>query len=115
MKKPFRSENFRQNFYREKWYQRSNVPTIRKYNNYNINYQLFIFYLLCWNLVFMLEPVGTCWTCFLHSVGTIFRSNTVLERSNKIISIKYQSVNRVKLVLLERWDVGTKNNTQPNP
>jgi len=115
MKKPFLSKKFHENFGGEKWFQRSNVPTDTKSNNYNINNQLFIFLLFCWNLVFLLEPVGTCWNGFLHSVGTIFCSNSVLERSNETISIKYQSVKSNKMSLLERWNVGTKNNATQKP
>jgi len=111
MKLTFRSKNFTQNFCREKWFQRSNVPTNMNLKVYTIINQYFNNLYFCWNFIFLLEPVGTCWTYFFHSVGTIFSSNSPLKGSNISTGINYQLVTCKKWSLLERWNVGTKNDT----
>ncbi len=97
------------NSYRENWFQRSNVPTNIHIKIYYSLIQSFMFCVFCWNVVFLLEPVGTTMMDFSCSVGTKKRSNGLFESSNKNVTIHYQHINAEKCSELERWNVGTEN------
>lgn len=62
----------------------------------------------CWNLFFLLEPVGTTLQAISISVGTKNRFQQLFQSSNKITTIQYQYFNSFFGLLLERWNVGTK-------
>lgn len=74
--------------------------------NHIVNYFEF-----CWNLIFPLELVGTTFQAIIRFVGTNFRSNDYFSSSNNQATIHNQRINTLFLGLLERWTVGTENNT----
>lgn len=77
--------------------------------NHIVNYFEF-----CWNLVFPLESVGTTFQVSIRFVGTNFRSNDYFSSSNNQAISENQRFKLLFMALLERWTVGTKNNTPGN-
>ncbi len=77
------SENKTKNLYGKSSFQRSNVPTKAHIKIYNVLFLYFMFLSLCWNVVFLLEPVGTRFSFFLNSVGTILPFQQPLEHASK--------------------------------
>lgn len=100
--------------YRESCAQQPNVPTNIPINYYYSIFQYIMFYVFCWNVVFLLELVGSSISYFLGSVGTKKRTNNLLEGTNKNITIHYQTINAKKYPVLDRWYVGTENDCHGN-
>jgi hypothetical protein len=65
------SKNSFGNLYGKSVCQRSNVPTKGHINIYNVLFHYFMFLSLRWNVVFLLEHVGTRFHFFPVSVGTL--------------------------------------------
>jgi len=107
-----RSENTCRNVYGKCLHQRSIVPTKGRIKIYNVLFLYFMFVSLCWNVVFLLEPVGNTKLFFMLRVGMKKMFRKVFEYSNKLSCINIQIVDFKYSIFLERWFVGTVNDRQ---
>lgn len=110
----FLFKNSLRNSYRESCAQQPNVPTNTHINYYYSIFQYIMFCVSCWNVVFVLEHIGTLVSYFLGSVGIKKRPNNLLEGTNKNTTIHYQTINAKKHPVLDRWYVGTENDRHGN-
>ena len=110
----FPSEKFSENFGGKSWLQRSNVPTDDKIKNYLFINHVVTFFKFCWNLEITLELVGTTYHPFRVYVGTKKSSNGVQKSSNGKTAINNQLIRSDFGLLLERWNVGARNDRHSN-
>jgi hypothetical protein len=73
-----------------------------------------MFVSVCWNVIFVLEHVGTINSIFRCCVGTKKVFHKMLERSNKQSYANNQTYIQNNGLLLERWYVGAGNDRQPH-
>ena len=78
-------------------------------NYYYLIYQFIMFLCVCWNLKFLLEPVGIMVDDFSSPVGTKNCTNAIERRLRKIFTIQYQGFTAFLMPALECWAVGTEN------